>query len=66
VISVYHDLLFQPAIFPLLVIAGATERVRLGPAALNPSTLHPVELAGQAAALDLASAGRRFFRRGGE
>ena len=33
VISVYHDLLYQPAIFPLLVIAGATKRVRLGPAA---------------------------------
>src|SRR6185503_2981358 len=49
VVSVYHDLLFQPAIFPLVVIAAATERARLGPAALNPSTLHPVELAGQAA-----------------
>jgi 5,10-methylenetetrahydromethanopterin reductase len=61
VISVYHDLLFQPAIFPLLVMAGATERVRLGPAALNPSTLHPVELAGQAAALDLASHGRAYL-----
>ncbi len=61
VISVFHDLLYQPAFFPLLVIAGATERVRLGPAALNPSTLHPVELAGQAAALDLASAGRAYL-----
>jgi 5,10-methylenetetrahydromethanopterin reductase len=61
VISVYHDLLYQPAIFPLLVIAGATKRVRLGPAALNPSTLHPVELAGQAAALDLASDGRAYL-----
>ena len=61
VVSVYHDLLFQPAIFPLLVIAGATERVRLGPAALNPATLHPVELAGQAAALDLASGGRAYL-----
>jgi 5,10-methylenetetrahydromethanopterin reductase len=58
---VYHDLLFQPAIFPLLAIAGVTERVRLGPAALNPSTLHPVELAGQAAALDLASGGRAYL-----
>ena len=43
------------------MIAGATERVRLGPAALNPSTLHPVELAGQAAALDLASGGRAYL-----
>ncbi len=61
VVSVYHDLLFQPAIFPLVVIAAATERVRLGPAALNASTLHPVELAGQAAALDIASGGRAYL-----
>jgi 5,10-methylenetetrahydromethanopterin reductase len=61
VVSVFHDLLFQPAIYPLLLIARATERLRLGPAALNPSTLHPVELAGQAAALDLASGGRAYL-----
>jgi 5,10-methylenetetrahydromethanopterin reductase len=61
VVSVFHDLLYQPAIFPLLEIAAATERVRLGPAALNPLTLHPVELAGQAAALDLASGGRAYL-----
>jgi 5,10-methylenetetrahydromethanopterin reductase len=60
-ISVYHDLLFQPAIFPLLAIAAATKSVRLGPAALNIATLHPVELAGQAVALDLASNGRAFL-----
>jgi len=29
VISVYHDLLYQPAIYPLLLIADATERVRI-------------------------------------
>jgi 5,10-methylenetetrahydromethanopterin reductase len=45
----------------LLTIAAATQRVRLGPAALNPSTLHPVELAGQAAALDIASGGRAYL-----
>ena len=61
VVSVYHDLLFQPAIYPLLVIAGATERVRLGPAALNPFTLHPVEIAGQVAALDAAAGGRAYL-----
>jgi 5,10-methylenetetrahydromethanopterin reductase len=61
VISVFHDLLFQPAIVPLTVIAQATNRVRLGPAALNARTLHPVELAGQAAALDLVSKGRAYL-----
>jgi 5,10-methylenetetrahydromethanopterin reductase len=61
VVSVFHDLLYQPAIVPLTLIAQATERVRLGPAALNASTLHPVELAGQAAALDLVSNGRAYL-----
>jgi len=61
VVSVFHDLLYQPAIYPLILIARATERIRLGPAALNPATLHPVELAGQAAALDLASGGRAYL-----
>jgi 5,10-methylenetetrahydromethanopterin reductase len=61
VISVFHDLLFQPAIVPLTVIAQATDRVRLGPAALNARTLHPVEVAGQAAALDLVSNGRAYL-----
>ncbi len=35
--------------------------MRLGPAALNPYTLHPVEIAGQVAALDLVSGGRAFL-----
>jgi len=61
VVTVYHDLLFQPAIAPLLLMARVTERIRLGPSALNPYTLHPVELAGQAAALDLASGGRAYL-----
>jgi 5,10-methylenetetrahydromethanopterin reductase len=61
VITVFHDLLYQPAIAPLLLVAQATERVRLGPAALNPYTLHPVEIAGQVAALDLVSGGRAFL-----
>lgn len=61
VISVYHDLFFQPAIYPLLLMARATERVRIGPAALNPFTLHPVEIAGQVAALDAASGGRAYL-----
>jgi 5,10-methylenetetrahydromethanopterin reductase len=61
VISVFNDLLFQPAIVPLTLIAHATERVRLGPAALNARTVHPVELAGQAAALDLVANGRAYL-----
>ena len=61
VVSTFHDLLFQPAIVPLTLIARATERVRVGAAALNPFTLHPVEIAGQIAALDLISDGRAYL-----
>ncbi len=61
VVSVYADLGFQPAVAPLLAIARATIRVRLGPAALNPYLLHPVEIAGQIAALDAASGGRAYL-----
>src|SRR5437868_2164095 len=45
----------------LVPIADAFERVRVGPAALNPLTLRPVELAGQAAAIDVASDGRAYL-----
>jgi 5,10-methylenetetrahydromethanopterin reductase len=61
VVSAYHDLFFQPALPALLLMAQATERVRLGPAALNPFTLHPVELAGQVAAIDAVSCGRAYL-----
>jgi 5,10-methylenetetrahydromethanopterin reductase len=61
VLSVFHDLLYQPAIGPLLLAARATERIRLGPAALNPFTLHPYEIAGQIAFLDAVSGGRAYL-----
>lgn len=60
-VSVFHDLGFQPAIVPLTLIAHATERVRIGPVALNPYTLHPFEIASQVATLDLVSRGRAFL-----
>ncbi len=61
VLSVFGDLAFQPPIYPLLLAARATRRIRLGAACLNPYTLHPVEIAGQVAALDAASAGRAYL-----
>ena len=42
-------------------MARVTERVRLGPAALNPFTLHPYEIAGQIAMLDSVSRGRAYL-----
>jgi 5,10-methylenetetrahydromethanopterin reductase len=61
VLSVYNDLRYQPAIGPLLLAARVTERLRLGPAALNPFTVHPYEIAGQIATLDLVSGGRAYL-----
>ena len=61
VLTVFSDLMYQPAIGPLLIAAQHTSRIRLGPACLNPFTLHPYEIAGQIAMLDLASEGRAYL-----
>ena len=61
VVTTFNDLWFQPALPALLEIAAATKLVRVGPSCLNPFTLHPVELAGQVAAVDRASGGRAFL-----
>jgi 5,10-methylenetetrahydromethanopterin reductase len=61
VLSIYSDLMYQPPTGPLTVAAMATSRIRLGPASLNPFTLHPVEIAGQVATLDAISNGRSYW-----
>jgi 5,10-methylenetetrahydromethanopterin reductase len=61
VVSVYNDLWFQPALGALLLMAPHLRSAQLGPAALNPYTVHPVEIAGQIAVLDLATAGRAYL-----
>jgi 5,10-methylenetetrahydromethanopterin reductase len=61
VVTAYNDLWFQPPLPALLEIARATTRVRIGPSCLNPFTLHPIEIAGQIAALDAVSDGRAFL-----
>jgi 5,10-methylenetetrahydromethanopterin reductase len=60
-VSVYNDMLYQPAWLPLLEIARSTRRVRLGPAAVNPFTCHPITIAGNIALLDEASGGRAYL-----
>lgn len=61
VVSVFSDLMYQPPLPALLEIAAATTAVRLGPACLNPYSMHPFEIAGQIACLDLASEGRAYL-----
>ena len=52
------DTPYIDALIALALIAGATERVTIGTAALVLPLRHPVELAKQAASIDVASAGR--------
>lgn len=61
VVSVYNDLLFQPALGPLILMAQRLRRAQVGFAALNPYTLHPLEIAGQAAVLDMVSGGKSYM-----
>jgi 5,10-methylenetetrahydromethanopterin reductase len=61
VVCVFNDLWFQPPLPALWEVARATSRVRLGPACMNPFTVHPVEIAGQIAMLDEASQGRAYL-----
>ena len=60
-VTVYNDLLYQPAWLPLLEIARATQHVRIGVAAVNPFTCHPVNIAGNIALIDEAANGRTYL-----
>ncbi|HVO43804.1 MAG TPA: LLM class flavin-dependent oxidoreductase [Aggregatilineales bacterium] len=60
-VSVYNDMLYQPAWLPLLEIARHTHRVQIGPAAVNPFTCHPINIAGNIALIDEASQGRAYL-----
>lgn len=60
-VSVYNDLLYQPAWLPLYEIARHTRRVQIGPSAVNPFTCHPINLAGPIALIDEASCGRAYL-----
>lgn len=59
-VSVFSDLLYQSSIVPLIEMAWATDRIRLGCACWNPFTLSPYEIANQAALLDAHSDGRAY------
>ncbi len=61
VVTVYNDMLYQPAWLPLLEMARATTRIRLGVAAVNPFTCHPINIAGNIALIDEASHGRAYL-----
>lgn len=60
-VTVYNDLLYQPAWLPLLEMARATKKIRVGVAAVNPFTCHPINIAGNIALVDEASNGRAYL-----
>jgi 5,10-methylenetetrahydromethanopterin reductase len=60
-VAVYNDLYYQPSWLPLLEIARSTHRVQLGPAAVNPYTNHPINIAGNIALIDEVSDGRAYL-----
>jgi 5,10-methylenetetrahydromethanopterin reductase len=60
-VTVYNDMLYQPAWLPLLEMAKATRRVRVGVAAVNPFTCHPINIAGNIALIDEAAQGRAYL-----
>jgi 5,10-methylenetetrahydromethanopterin reductase len=57
-VTVYCDAPYQPSYGPLLLMAPYIERARIGPAAVSPSRMHPIDIAAQSALLmSLASGG---------
>lgn len=58
VVSVYCDAPFQPSYGPLLLMAPHLRRARIGSAAVQPSRIHPIDIASQTALLaDVARGG---------
>lgn len=60
-VSVYNDMLYQPAWLPLMEMARATQRIEIGVAAVNPFTCHPINIASNIALIDEASQGRAYL-----
>ena len=60
-VTVYNDLLYQPAWLPLLEISRNTKKIRIGPASVNPFTSHPINIAGNIAIIDEYSHGRAYL-----
>jgi 5,10-methylenetetrahydromethanopterin reductase len=56
-VSVYCDAPFQPSYGPLLLMAPHITRARLGPAAISPSRIHPLDIAAETALLSQLAQG---------
>jgi 5,10-methylenetetrahydromethanopterin reductase len=56
-VTVYCDAPFQPSYGPLLLMAPHLRKARLGPAAIAPSRIHPLDMAAETALLAQIAAG---------
>lgn len=61
VVSVYCDAPYQPSYGPLLLMAPHLSRARLGPAAVAPARIHPIDIAAEAALLETLASGRTYI-----
>ena len=57
VVSVYNDAPYHPSYGPLLLMAPHIQRARLGPAAVSPFRMHPIDIAANTALLAGTAAG---------
>lgn len=60
-LSVYNDMLYQPAWLPLYEMARHTQRVLVGTSGVNPYIDHPISIAGNIALIDEVSDGRAYL-----
>jgi 5,10-methylenetetrahydromethanopterin reductase len=60
-VSVYCDAPFQPSYGPLLLMAPHLRRARIGPAAVSPSRIHPIDIAAETALLESLAPGRTYI-----
>ncbi len=60
-VSVYCDAPYHPSYGPLLLMAPHIKRARIGPAAVSPSRIHPIDIASQSALLAQVAPGGTYI-----
>ena len=61
VVTVYCDAPYHPSYPPLMLMAQQITRARIGTAAVQPSRMHPIDIAAQAALLDDLARGGTYI-----
>jgi len=60
-VTVYCDAPYHPSYPPLMLMAQHITRARIGPAAVQPSRMHPIDIAAQTALLDDVAQGGAYI-----